>query len=107
MVEQPIITGPHPQGGWQNRVEGSQRAANIHPTKAAAEAKGRDMAISRKTEHVTKTGTARSGAATHTATTRRVGRDDRRSARGRNDTQPRAGTGLSTGRRHSGWLILR
>jgi hypothetical protein len=47
-----IITGPHPRGGWQNKVEESRRAANVHLTKAAAEAKGREMAMARKTEHV-------------------------------------------------------
>jgi hypothetical protein len=47
-----IITGPHPGGGWQNTVADSSRAANVHPTKAAAEAKGREMAMARKTEHV-------------------------------------------------------
>lgn len=46
-----VVTGPHPGGGWQNKVEGNQRASNISPTKAQAEAKGRDMAIDRKTEH--------------------------------------------------------
>jgi hypothetical protein len=47
-----IITGPHPGGGWQNKVAESSRAANVHSTKAAAEAKGREMAMARKTEHV-------------------------------------------------------
>lgn len=45
------VTGPHPGGGWQNKVEGNQRASNVAPTKATAQAKGREMAIERKTEH--------------------------------------------------------
>jgi hypothetical protein len=52
MAEKPIVTGPHPGGGWQNRVEGSGRAANIHKTKAEAQAKGREMARTRHTEHI-------------------------------------------------------
>src|SRR5204863_6657363 len=53
MAKEPsIITGPHPLGGWQNKVEGSRRAANIHHTKAEAERKGRDMARARKVEHI-------------------------------------------------------
>jgi hypothetical protein len=47
-----VVTGPHPKGGWQNRVGGSSRAAHVHPTKAAAEAKGKAMAKARHTEHV-------------------------------------------------------
>lgn len=46
-----VVTGPHPDGGWQNKVEGNQRASNVTPTKAQAQAKGRQMAIERKTEH--------------------------------------------------------
>lgn len=46
-----VVTGPHPGGGWQNKVEGNQRASNVAPTKAAAQAKGREMAIERKIEH--------------------------------------------------------
>ncbi len=46
-----VVTGPHPGGGWQNKVEGNQRASNVAPTKAVAQAKGREMAIERKTEH--------------------------------------------------------
>ena len=46
-----VVTGPHPGGGWQNKVEGNQRASNVESTKAAARAKGREMAIERKTEH--------------------------------------------------------
>lgn len=46
-----VVTGPHRGGGWQNKVEGNQRASNVAPTKAAAQAKGREMAIERKTKH--------------------------------------------------------
>jgi len=46
-----VVTGPHPGGGWQNKVEGNQRASNVSPTKAQAQAKGREMAIERRTEH--------------------------------------------------------
>ena len=46
-----VVTGPHPGGGWQNKVEGNKRASNVSPTKAQAQAKGREMAIERKTEH--------------------------------------------------------
>jgi hypothetical protein len=46
-----VVTGPHPSGGWQNKVEGNRRASNVAPTKAKAQAKGRQMAIERKTEH--------------------------------------------------------
>ena len=47
-----IITGPHPNGGWQNRVAESSRAAHVHITKTAAEARGRQMAMARRTEHI-------------------------------------------------------
>jgi hypothetical protein len=47
-----VITGPHPTGGWQNKIEGSRRTANVHPTKAAAQVKGREMARARKVEHI-------------------------------------------------------
>ena len=46
-----VVTGPHPGGGWQNKVEGNKRASNLAPTKAEAQAKGRDMAKTLKTEH--------------------------------------------------------
>lgn len=38
-------------GQWKNKVQGSSRAANVHDTKAPAEAKGREMAQARKVEH--------------------------------------------------------
>ena len=46
-----VVTGPHPGGGWQNKVEGNSRASNVSPTKAEAQARGRQMAIERHTEH--------------------------------------------------------
>jgi hypothetical protein len=46
-----VVTGPHPGGGWQNKVEGNKRASNVAPTKAETQAKGRQMAVERKTEH--------------------------------------------------------
>jgi hypothetical protein len=44
----------HEDGQWKNKVQGSRRAATIHGTKAAAEAKGRAMAMARKVEHLIK-----------------------------------------------------
>lgn len=46
-----VVTGPHPGGGWQDKVEGNERASNVAPTKGQAQAKGRQMAIERRTEH--------------------------------------------------------
>ena len=37
---------------WVNKAEGNQRASNTAPTKAAAQALGREMAIERGVEHV-------------------------------------------------------
>jgi hypothetical protein len=52
MAKKPaVVTGPHPGGGWQNKVEGNERASNVSPTKAEAQVKGREMAIARKAEH--------------------------------------------------------
>jgi hypothetical protein len=42
----------HQDGQWKNRVEGSSRASSVHPTKAAAVTAGRQMAMSRKVEHI-------------------------------------------------------
>lgn len=46
-----VVTGPHRGGGWQNKVEGNQRASSVFDTKAEAQARGRQMAIQRQTEH--------------------------------------------------------
>lgn len=45
------ISTYHEDGQWKNKVEGSSRAANVHETKEAAQAKGREMARDRKVEH--------------------------------------------------------
>lgn len=47
-----IWTGPHPDGGWANKTEGATRATGRYPTKAEAEAAGRDAARSRGVEHI-------------------------------------------------------
>lgn len=36
---------------WVNKAEGNVREANSAPTKAAAQAKGRQMAVEREVEH--------------------------------------------------------
>jgi hypothetical protein len=46
-----VVTGPHPGGGWQNKVEGNKRASNVAPTKAQAQVRGREMAQNLHTEH--------------------------------------------------------
>lgn len=50
MAEGDIHTVPHGDG-WANRVEGNDRVSNTAPTKAEAQAKGRDMARDRGVEH--------------------------------------------------------
>lgn len=37
---------------WANEVEGNDRASSVHATKADAVARGRELAIAAKTEHV-------------------------------------------------------
>ena len=37
---------------WTNRAEGNERVSNTAPTKAEAQAKGREMATERGVEHV-------------------------------------------------------
>ncbi len=46
-----VHTLPH-KGGWANKIEGSSRVANTAARKAEAQAKGREMAIKRKVEHL-------------------------------------------------------
>ena len=41
-------------GVWKNRAEGNSRASNTAPTKAEAQAKGREMARERHVEHIVK-----------------------------------------------------
>lgn len=51
MAEGDIHTSKHGDR-WVNKVEGNQRASNSAPTKADAQAAGREMAIDRGVEHV-------------------------------------------------------
>jgi len=46
-----IHTVPH-DDGWANRDEGNERVTNSAPTKAEAQAQGRNMAIERGVEHL-------------------------------------------------------
>lgn len=47
----PVHTVPHGDG-WANRREGASRVSKTYPTKAAAQAAGRDTARRDKTEHL-------------------------------------------------------
>lgn len=51
MAEGDIHTSKHGDH-WVNKVEGNQRASNSAPTKAEAQAAGREMAIDRGVEHI-------------------------------------------------------
>lgn len=51
MAKGNVHTVPHGDG-WANKVEGSTRVSNTAETKAAAQAKGREMAVTRGVEHV-------------------------------------------------------
>jgi Uncharacterized protein conserved in bacteria (DUF2188) len=51
MPEGDIHTVTHGDA-WANRVEGGERVSNTAPTKAEAQARGREMAIDRGVEHV-------------------------------------------------------
>jgi hypothetical protein len=46
-----VHTLPH-KGGWATKIEGGRRVANTAAKKAEARAKGREMAIRRKVEHL-------------------------------------------------------
>jgi hypothetical protein len=46
-----VITGPHPDGGWQNKSDGASRASSRHATKAEAVARGKQIAKRRGVEH--------------------------------------------------------
>jgi Uncharacterized protein conserved in bacteria (DUF2188) len=46
-----IHTVPH-DGGWANRREGAARVSKVFPTKAAAQAAGRETARRERTEHI-------------------------------------------------------
>jgi hypothetical protein len=50
-----VVTGPHPDGGWQNEVEGNQRASNVAPTKGRGAGQGSAETIERQTEHRSRT----------------------------------------------------
>ena len=39
-------------GQWKNRIEGKERASNVHTTKSAAVHAGRQMAEARRCEHI-------------------------------------------------------
>jgi uncharacterized protein DUF2188 len=39
-------------GKWKNKIEGNERASNVHETKAAAVHAGRQTAEARQSEHV-------------------------------------------------------
>ncbi|WP_419909916.1 DUF2188 domain-containing protein [Candidatus Poriferisodalis sp.] len=52
MPKKPAIhTVPHGDG-WANRREGSSRVFDTHPTKAEAQAAGREAAMRDSTEHL-------------------------------------------------------
>ena len=52
MAKKPAIhTVPH-ESGWANRREGAARASKVFPTKAAAQAAGRETARRERTEHI-------------------------------------------------------
>lgn len=52
MSRRTIHTTPHPNGGWQNKIGGNQRASNVSTTKKDALIKGKQEAINNKLEHV-------------------------------------------------------
>lgn len=54
MASKPNVETYHEDGAWKNRVQGNQRASNVHATKAEAQAAGRDMARDRGVEHIIK-----------------------------------------------------
>lgn len=43
---------PHPEGGWQVRREGGERASSRHETQSDAIERGRELAIQEKVELV-------------------------------------------------------
>jgi len=42
----------HENGQWKNKIEGNTTASSTHTTKEEAVARGREMAIERKVEHI-------------------------------------------------------
>jgi hypothetical protein len=52
MAKKPAIhTVPHGEG-WANRREGAARVSKVFPTKAAAQASGRQTARRERTQHI-------------------------------------------------------
>ncbi|MFL6041020.1 MAG: DUF2188 domain-containing protein [Gaiellales bacterium] len=49
--ESAVITGPHPEGGRQNKGDGASRGSSRHTTKAEAVTRGRKIAERRWVEH--------------------------------------------------------
>jgi len=47
-----VHTVPHPEGGWINRTEGSERGFGHAPTKEGAEQLGRESAQRRGVEQI-------------------------------------------------------
>jgi hypothetical protein len=43
---------PHPDGGWQVRREGADRASSLHDTQAEAMSRGRELAQQARSELV-------------------------------------------------------
>jgi hypothetical protein len=52
--KQNIVVEPRPDGRWARQKDGSQRAASLHETQAAAERAARAQARREKTELVVK-----------------------------------------------------
>ena len=50
MAKKPLEISPHPEGGWQVRHQGADRASSRHETKADADRTGRDQARREQTE---------------------------------------------------------
>lgn len=51
MAKGDIHTSKHGDG-WGNKAEGNEKFSNVAPTKAEAQAAGREMAIDRGVEHM-------------------------------------------------------
>ena len=52
MAKKPAIHTVPYSGGWANRREGAARVSKVFPTKAAAQATGRETARRERTEHI-------------------------------------------------------
>jgi hypothetical protein len=51
MSKKAIWTAKHPDGGWQVKREGADKATSIHSTQAAANKAARQIAINNSCEH--------------------------------------------------------